>query len=101
VKIRLTPEAKADVAEARRWYRERGAGLDARFLDALEACLDSISAHAERGAIAEGSIRRLLMREFPYGIFYVLYSNEAIVVACLHGARSPQVWRRRRRLTSR
>lgn len=97
MRIRLTPEARADVAEARRWYRERGAGLDARFIDALEACLDSISAHPERGAIVEGGIRRLLMRGFPYGIFYVPYFNadEAIVIACLHGARSPQVWRRR------
>lgn len=95
MRIRLTPEAKADVAAARRWYGERGAGLDARFLDALEACLDSISAHPKRGAIVEGSIRRFLMRGFPYGIFYVVYPNEAIVVACLHGARSPQVWRRR------
>jgi len=95
VRIRLTPEAKADVAEARRWYRERGAGLDARLIDALEACLDSISAHPDRGAIVEGSIRRLLMRGFPYGVFYVPYSDESIVVACLHGARSPHVWRRR------
>jgi hypothetical protein len=32
---------------------------------------------------------------FPYGVFYALYPNEAVVIACLHGARSPQVWRRR------
>ncbi len=95
MRVRLTPEAKADVAEARRWYRKRRAGLDTRFLDALGVCLDSISAHPERGAIVEGRIRRVLMRGFPYGVFYVVYSNEAIVVACLHGARSPQVWRRR------
>jgi plasmid stabilization system protein ParE len=95
VRVRLTPEAKADVAEARRWYRQRGARLDVRFLDSVEAAIESVSDHPERGPIIESAIRRLLLRNFPYSIFYVLYSNEAVVIACLHAARSPQAWRRR------
>lgn len=95
MRVRLTPEARADVAGARLWYRQRGSGLDARFLDSVEACVNSISEHPERGAIVEGRIRRLLMRGFPYSVFYALYPNEAVVIACLHGARNPRVWRRR------
>jgi len=95
VRVRLTPEAQADVAEARLWYRQRGTGLDRRFLDSVEACLSSISEHPERGLVVEGTIRRLLLRGFPYGVFYTLYPNEAVVIACLHGARSPQAWGRR------
>ena len=93
--VRLTPEARADVAEARRWYRQRGVGLDARFIEAVEACVETISEHPELGAIVEPPIRRLLMHGFPYSMFYVLYPSEAVVIACLHGARSPRVWRRR------
>ncbi len=70
-------------------------GLDARFLDSVEACVSSISEHPERSPVVEGTIRRLLMRGFPYSVFYAAYPNEAVVIACLHGARSPQVWRRR------
>ncbi len=95
MRIRLTPEARTDVAEAHLWYRQRGPGLDRRFLDSVEACVDSISEHPERGAVVEGTVRRLLLRGFPYGVFYALYPNEAVVIACLHGARNPQVWRRR------
>ena len=95
MRVRLTPEARADVAEARLWYRQRELGLDARFLDAVEACVNSVSDHPERGLVVEGTIRRLLIRGFPYCIFYTLYAEEAVVIACLHGARSPRVWRRR------
>jgi plasmid stabilization system protein ParE len=95
VRVRLTPEARADVAEARRWYRQRNPALDARFLDAVEECVSQIIAHSESGPIVEGPVRRLLLRGFPYGFFYRLYPDEAVVIACLHGARSPQAWQRR------
>ena len=95
MRVRLTPAAQADVAEARVWYRQRGLGLDRRFLDSVEACVNFISEHPESGPIVEGKIRRLLLRGYPYSAFYVLYPDEAVVIACLHGARSPRVWHRR------
>jgi plasmid stabilization system protein ParE len=95
VRARLTPEAQADLAEARLWYRDRGSGLDQRFLYAVEACLRAISEYPERGSLIEPPIRRILLRGFPYALFYVLREDEAVVLGCLHGARSPRVWRRR------
>jgi plasmid stabilization system protein ParE len=96
VKVRVAPEAKADIAEARRWYRERGADLDRRFLDAVEAALAAIGEHPGRGRVIDAGIRRLLIRGFSYSIFYTVDDNEAVALACLHGARSPRVWLRRR-----
>jgi plasmid stabilization system protein ParE len=72
VRVRVTPEARADLAEARRWYRQRAPGFDRRFIDAVEACVNSISEHPERGAVVEGTVRRVLLRGFPYSVFYTL-----------------------------
>ena len=95
MKVLLTPKAKADVAEARLWYRERGSGLDRRFLDAVADCVSAIAQNPEQGRAIEGAIRRILMRGFPFSLFYALYPDQAVVIACLHGARSPREWRRR------
>lgn len=39
--------------------------------------------------------RRLLLRRFPYGVFYRLVKDEIVVVGCLHAKRHPRVWRGR------
>jgi plasmid stabilization system protein ParE len=95
VRVRFTVAARADVADARQWYRRRDPALAPRFLRAVDECVDQLLAHPEIGPIVEGSIRRLLLRGFPYGVFYRLYGDEAVVIACLHGARSSRAWRRR------
>jgi plasmid stabilization system protein ParE len=95
VNVRFTPDARADVANARLWYRQRDPVLGTRFLDAVEECVAQIVAHPQIGPIVEEPIRRLLLRGFPFSVFYRLYPDEAVVIACVHGARSPQVWRRR------
>ena len=95
MRVRFTLDARADIDDARRWYRQRDPVLGTRFLDAIEECEAQIAAHPQIGPIVEEPIRRVLLRGFPYSIFYRLYSDEAVVIACVHGARSPQVWRRR------
>lgn len=95
MRLRLTFEAQADVRDARLWYRAQRSGLDRRFLDAVEAACELLERNPELGPTVEGRIRRVLLRGFTYGVFYVIDSNEIVVIACLHGARSPREWRHR------
>ena len=92
MRIRITSAAKADIAGALTWYRERGAGLDRRFLSAFDQSLSAIQKHAEIAPKIEGEVRRFLMRGFPYAVFYLANQREIIVLACLHGARAPEGW---------
>ena len=39
--------------------------------------------------------RRMLVRRFPYAIFYRTYGDVAVVVACMHGSRDPRRWKSR------
>jgi len=40
-------------------------------------------------------IRRLLIRRFPYGIFYTTSKDLIIVLAVFHGHRDPKQWKSR------
>ena len=92
----LRPAAAADVEGAYRWYEEQGAGLGGEFLVAVEAGLELIAAHPLAAPVVHRDTRRLLLRRFPYGVFYRQVADEIVVVGCLHAKRSPRVWRSRR-----
>jgi hypothetical protein len=39
--------------------------------------------------------RALIPRRFPYGLFYRVYGDTIVIVACLHAKRDPRQWQRR------
>jgi len=95
VTVRLTPEAEADLREIRGWYLERGASLAAEFVDSVAATLAQIERHPESFAVAHRALRRALLRQFPYCIFYLVESEGPVVVGCFHARRSPSAWQLR------
>jgi plasmid stabilization system protein ParE len=49
----------------------------------------------EAGPIVHRDLRRLLLRSFPFAIYYRLTVERVEVRACLHQRRHPGAWRRR------
>jgi plasmid stabilization system protein ParE len=92
----LRPAAAADVEGAYRWYENQRAGLGEEFLGAVQVGLEMIAAHTLSAAVVHRDTRRLLLKRFPYGVFYRLVRDEIVVVGCLHAKRHPRVWRGRR-----
>lgn len=91
----LRPEAKANLAEASKWYEQRTPGLGAQFLDAVDAALDKVEGNPLRHPRVYKDVRRAPVRRFPYGIFYI-YDNQVIsVLRVLHQARDPALRKRR------
>jgi plasmid stabilization system protein ParE len=41
------------------------------------------------------SLRRALMRRFPYAVYYGLTPESIVIAACIHGRQHPRRWRRR------
>ena len=91
----LRPAAAADVEEAFSWYERQRSGLGGEFLESVNAGLREIGAYPLRQAIIFRDTRRFLLRRFPYAIFYRVYPNAIVVVACMHGRRDPLRWRQR------
>jgi plasmid stabilization system protein ParE len=94
-RVSLTPEAEADVEDAHVWYVERGLGLAEDFRRSLDECMARIAGHPESYPAVHRSIRRALLRRFPYCVFYVVEAERAVVIGCLHARRDPQAWRLR------
>jgi plasmid stabilization system protein ParE len=94
----LRPEAEIDVAEAAEWYELQRAGLSLQFRGALDRTFAGIQERPLLHALAYRKLRRALVRRFPFGVFYVVRSESVIVVAVLHTARNPRVWRARLKL---
>jgi plasmid stabilization system protein ParE len=90
------PEADADLKEAFAWYESRHPDLGMRFALAVEAAVEVITRSPPAFQIVHSEIRRVGVRRFPYGLFYKVESNRVVVIACMHGKRSPKRWKLRR-----
>jgi plasmid stabilization system protein ParE len=95
VKVRLRPEAKADIAGARDWYARQREGLDLEFRDELKAALQRITENPRGYAIVHDGARAAPLRRFPYLIFFLVEKKQALVIAVIHAARHPAAWKER------
>jgi plasmid stabilization system protein ParE len=69
-RLRLTPEAELDVDEAHLRYHRRAPGRATEFLAAVDFSLASIQRQPEAYALVDPTMRRALLRRFPYAVFY-------------------------------
>ena len=88
-------EAEADALDAFAWYEDQRAGLGAQFRDALDVAVSRIADAPLAYAVQYRDLRRVLVRRFPYAIYYRVYPAAVVIVAVLHGRRHPRVWQRR------
>ena len=95
LQIIIRPAAESELAEAYEWYEERRQGLGDDLLLSVEATLAAIGEDPEAFPIVQRSIRRALIRRFPFGVFYILEETNIIVLAVFHARRDPKQWQRR------
>jgi toxin ParE1/3/4 len=91
----IKPDAQADIVEAFDWYEQRRMRLGEEFLAYVEAGLAQIKYVPLRSSIIYKQVRRYLIQRFPYGIYYVVESDQIVVLAVMHASRDPQRWRER------
>jgi plasmid stabilization system protein ParE len=95
VELVLTPELLDDVGESARWYDGQENGLGDKFVQHINACLDSIAMMPTMHEKVRKNYRRALVRRFPYAIYYAIAESSVIVYAAIHTARHPNTWRER------
>ena len=90
------PEAEAELLDARSWYEGERVGLGVIFAEAIEATFTAILQNPLAYPRAKGDKRRALVRRFPYAVYFRPIDEEIIILAVMHGRRSPRQWRSRR-----
>ena len=92
----FTLDARAELMDAQDWYENEAAGLGRRFRAAVDAEVRRISANPQQFPIVYRSIRRALLRRFPYALMFVVETDGKLtVIACFHGSRDPAHWQER------
>jgi plasmid stabilization system protein ParE len=92
----VRPAAAADVDDAFLWYEVQRPGLGHEFLASADALIAAIAEHPLRYPVIRRDTRRALMRRFPYAMYFRIYGELVVVVACMHGRRNPRRWQVRR-----
>ena len=95
--IIIRPEAENDLSESYNWYENQRFGLGNEYILRVEAALESIRYAPLVYACIYKKVRRILIRRFPYGIFYILNQKQKkiIVLAIMHVKRNPKRWKNR------
>ena len=95
MQIRFQPDAEAELAEARVWYALQREGLDAALMQRIDETLQRIVDAPYAYPIAYRQLRRAVVRQFPFAIFYEPMINEIRVFAVYHSRRDPERLRSR------
>jgi len=76
--------AEADLAAARDWYERQRAGLGYEFLDEVARALNELAQAPERPRLYYRNFRRVLLRRFPYKVFYQVIGGRVVIFRVLH-----------------
>ena len=88
----IRPEAEAELGEAFEWHESRVQGLGSEFLLAIDATLAGILRNPHQHPLVHKTVRRALLRRFPYKIFFVLGEHRIVILAVFHAKRNPKRW---------
>ena len=91
----IRPEAEAEMIDAFDWYEERVSGLGSEFLLAVDAAFRDMLHNPCQYPFVHKKIRRVLLRRFPYEVFFVTEANRVVVIAVFHAKRNPRRWQER------
>lgn len=91
-RLRVRKTAKAEIEVAFAWYLARSPATADRFLNAVDEALRIIEETPERHPVIRGRLRRVLLHQFPYGIYYKIFPSTISIVGVIHGHRHPDTW---------
>jgi len=88
--LRFLPEAVRELEEAVIWYRQKSTFLGDQFAAAFETAMDRMIRFPDSFPVYRKTIRRALLRSFPYGVFYVHGNGFVQILAVFHLSRDPK-----------
>ena len=90
--VSFNPLAERELNDPSQYYELESPGLGAAFLTEVQLCLDAIVQHPQAGQMVVGSIRRRLVRRFPYALLYAARPDAVRILAVMNVKRRPAYW---------
>jgi len=91
----LRPQARAELLEAHAWYEGERPGLGRAFFAEVRSATALLRQMPDAFPVVHVSIRRVLLKRFPYALYYSLEDGAVVIVAVVHGRRDPATWQSR------
>ena len=91
-KLIVRRRAEAQAFHARDWYESQLEGLGYRFVDQLDQAIQKAHENPQHYQAVHREIRRVLVRRFPYAVFFVAEPERVVVLAILHQYEDPAKW---------
>jgi toxin ParE1/3/4 len=91
-RVSFHPAALIEAETARAWYAERSEPVAQLFSRQIDSALQQIRQTPERWPRIRGSVRRYLLRRFPFDIIYTVDEESIDIIAFAHHRRRPGFW---------
>jgi toxin ParE1/3/4 len=88
-RVIIRRDARRHIRDAYRWYRKISDDLGSDFLKAIDDAIFKAAEWPLAHPQTLRSFRRILVRNYPYALFYEVLRDRIVIVAALHQARDP------------
>jgi toxin ParE1/3/4 len=89
-------QAKRELEDALAWYEQRRPGLGREFQFAVEDAIRRVCENPQAGPrFGTTRFHYVLVRRFPYVVFYSERADAIRIMAVAHGKRRPGYWKNR------
>jgi plasmid stabilization system protein ParE len=82
LRVVISPTAKVDLVAAAEWYEEREPDslLPLELFAEFDSVVDLIAENPEAFPRYRGETRRAILRQFPYGLYYLVEADRIVVL---------------------
>lgn len=94
--VRLHPEAEGEFRDAIVWYDHQRKGLGSEFVLCVDEAIERIRRNPETYPEVHKHTRRIVVKRFPFAVFYEIGVDEIRVLAVFHSRRDPSRWQSRK-----
>ena len=96
-RLRLHEAARAEYLEALHWYRAGNPEAARRFRMAIRAAVATLRVEASQWPLVPTvpeplDVRRVLVKDFPYAVVFMVVETGVVIIAVAHGKRRPGYW---------
>ena len=89
MKIRLTDAARQDIADGHAFYESQAQGIGKYFLVSVIESIQTLASTAGMHSVHFQKYHRLLLKRFPFAVYYTIHDSTVDIHAVLDCRRNP------------
>lgn len=93
--IELSDDAEIDLDNSFEFYKQDNPNVANTFFKEVDLSFKKIKENPESFPIIGLSIRKYVLKKFPFIVYYKIDKYTIQIIAIFHTSRNPEIWRRR------